>query len=67
MDLDNNTDIDATDDSFAVQIAKSLAVSAATTAGTLIGFAVIGIAYDKFDKRRTARAAKKNQTETTEK
>lgn len=66
MDLDN-TNIDAADDSFAVQIAKSLAVSAATTAGTLIGFAVIGIAYDKFDKRRIARAAKKNTTIQTEK
>jgi len=68
MDIEDITnDIDATEDSFGVQIAKTLALSVVSTAGAFGGMMLIGIAYEKYSDRRTKRAAKKNTTIQEEK
>lgn len=71
MDIDTTpaTDIVITDDaavtedytnhSFGKEIAKTLIVSAATTAGMMVGAAAIGFTVTKVSEFRARRAAKK--------
>jgi len=66
MDNDTNLEITTDDNNLGVEIAKTLAVSAAAAAGTLIGFIVVGYAYGKVTDLIKARRAKKTPT-TTEK
>jgi hypothetical protein len=48
-----------TTDSFGKEIAKTLVVSAVATAGTVLGFAAIGLVINKVEARKAARLAKK--------
>jgi hypothetical protein len=58
---------DASEDiSFGKEIAKTLILSTAATAGTLIGFAAIGLAVDKYQKRKMAKKAASEETPTDE-
>lgn len=50
---------DCTNDSFGKEIAKTLTVSAATTAGMIGGMLVIGFAVGKFQQFKTKRAYKR--------
>lgn len=61
MDIEN--DIETTEDSFGVMIAKSLILSAAATAGSVAGIIAIGYAIEKSSEIKKRRADKKNQTE----
>lgn len=57
----DNTQNSKNEDSFAVQIAKSLALSAAVSAGTFVGFMAVGIGITKvneFKKNKEKKAQK---------
>lgn len=63
--------VDAQDDSLGKEIAKSLVISTAASAGTVIGLVAVAFAVDKFKgiaRRRAEKKAEKNvETETPEK
>lgn len=50
---------DSTELSFGKEIAKSFVISTAVSAGVIAGFAAVGLAINKFDEIKKARAAKK--------
>lgn len=52
--------VDHQNPSFAQELAKTFAISAATTVASVAGFVAIGYAYEKFSQFKTRRAAKKN-------
>jgi len=54
---------DSTETSFGKEIAKTLALSTATSAGVFAGFVVISLAVTKFDELKKKRAAKKAAAE----
>lgn len=49
----------STNDSFGKEIAKTLTISVATTAGILVGTFVVGFAVQKFQQFAAKRASKK--------
>lgn len=51
------TTLESTTDSFGTELAKSFAVSAASTAGMIVGLAAIGFAKQKWETRRKAKDA----------
>lgn len=61
--MDNNFDAPETSDfeelSLGQEIAKTLVISTATSAGVIAGFVVVGLAIGKFNDIRAKRAAKK--------
>lgn len=55
-------------DSFGKEVVKTLAISTAASAGTLVGFALVGFTATKVQEARARRAEKKrlkNETEQT--
>lgn len=50
---------DSNELSFGKEIAKALAISTATSAGVIAGFVAVGLAINKLDEMKKARAAKK--------
>ena len=62
----NETSETSTDEvSFAIEIAKAFAISAASVAGSVAGMAILGLAYNKFVDVKESRKAKKLIKETT--
>lgn len=53
------TSSDSTELSFGKEIAKTFAISTVTSAGVIAGFVAVGLAINKFDEIKKARAAKK--------
>lgn len=54
---------DSVETSFGKEIAKTLALSTATSAGVVAGFVVVGLAITKFEELKKKRAAKKAAAE----
>lgn len=50
------------DESFGKTVAKSITLSAASTAGAWVGLIAVGLAYSKFKDFQENRAAKKETT-----
>lgn len=69
IETDTTDASESTDISFGKEIAKSLAVSSAQTAGAIVGVLVIGLAYSKIKEFRNRKAVVLNivadDTETT--
>ena len=66
---DNNVDETETTEnteSFGKEIAKTIAVSAASTAGVVIGFTIAGAVVSVFTEARKRRHEKKAETDETE-
>lgn len=67
--MSENTDLNVDDSneteptSFALELAKTAALSVAATAGTLIGFGLVGYGVDVVRQFRTKRAEKKAAAE----
>jgi hypothetical protein len=60
METNENTET-FEDINFGKEIAKTLVLSAASTAGVVVGMIAIGHAIDQFEKIKAKRAAKKAQ------
>jgi len=60
--MDTN-EIDNVTPNFGVQVAKSFTISAAASAGTVVGFVAIGAVVGKISKIRSAKKAKKSATD----
>jgi hypothetical protein len=58
--MDENFTAELPEISFTKEIAKSFVISTAVTAGTVVGFIVVGVAWNKIDDVRAKRRAKKN-------
>lgn len=57
--IETTDTFETSDPSLSSELIKTVALSTATTAGTLAGFALIGLTLDQVQKFRTRRAAKK--------
>jgi len=61
--MDTNETIETIENTnYLKEIAKSAGISAATTAGMIVGFLAVGFVWSAFDEWRDARKAKKNPT-----